>query len=123
MKTIIFTLSVLTSLFLITSCNSTKTNYDLLQGRWVSTDDAKSEIKFEGDKRFDIYDGESLGGDVFILSNECTEDSNAKSNPEGQFIVAFSDESIFCYQIVILDDKNLELQFQGRGNTLTYTKK
>jgi hypothetical protein len=123
MKRQVFTLFILISLFVSSSCNSKKSKFDLLQGTWILTDDPKSELKIAGNLRTDFYEGKDVGGDMFVLSNECTEDKNTDNIPDGSYLIAFSDETIYCYYIVSLDDKKMELQFQGRGGALVYTKK
>ena len=99
------------------------TKLDFLQGTWVSTDDSKSEMKIEGMSRIQYYDGEALETENFILANECTEDTNTTNPKDGEYLVAFSAGDVYCYYIEKLDDNNLELQYQDRGTTLTYTKK
>jgi len=124
MKTKIFLLAAIVGLFLISSCGSTtKSTYDLLQGSWISADDAKSEVKIEGNKYIENYEGKTMSETIMLLSSECTDDSSKENNPAGQYLITFDGETIFCYFIVKLDDKNLELQFQGRGNSLIYTRK
>jgi len=49
-------LAAIVGLFLISSCGSTKSNSDLLQGTWISADDAKSEVKIEGNKYIEYYE-------------------------------------------------------------------
>lgn len=123
MKKFIFISALFISLLIISSCDSSKSNYDLLQGTWVSTDDANSELKIEGNYWIDIYEGESLSNDLFIISNDCAEDPNAENDNNGQYLTTFYDGMNYCYYIVNIDNENLELQFQGRGNTLVYKRK
>lgn len=87
----------------------TSFNLDLLQGKWVSTEDSKSEIQFSGTKKIDYYDGEKLSESEFIIE-------------EKKYLTVGPAEDDMRYIIINLSKDNLSLTYLSRGNTLNYTK-
>lgn len=83
---------------------------ELLQGKWVSLDDAKSEVQFDGSKVIDYYDGENLSDGTFVIQNA------------SHLIETINGEK-FEYTITELSNTNLTLIYLGRGNILRYQRK
>ncbi|MBL3658935.1 hypothetical protein [Fulvivirga sediminis] len=99
-------------------------NFDMLQGKWQSINDASSYLVFHGDRRKEITLGlENELDEKFSISNNCesTSDSNgAEQSTQGNYIrVAESD---MCWYIIKLNADTLSMSYVGRGNTLTYKK-
>jgi len=87
-----------------------KTQTDLLLGRWVSLDDANSEIEFSVNKKMiDYYQGKKISEADFTVQGE-------------KYLVAADKGEEFKYSITELSDKNLTLTYLSRGNTLRYKK-
>ena len=100
--------------------NATKTslNYSLLQGEWQSTLDAKSTIKFLQDKKIDTYNGiGETSNSNFFLSDTCTSSPNPK---KWNYLVLT--ESQFCFKIITINAKILEIGFTNSKSTLRYKK-
>jgi hypothetical protein len=103
---------------------SEKTNFELLQGKWQSTDDKTNFLVFENNHRKEIAEGMDRWDDeVFALSDKCMnesdKDKNATSEKDKYIYCIGSD---LCWYILELDSNTLSLSYMGRGNTLTYVK-
>jgi hypothetical protein len=102
----------------VTNATKTSLNYKLLQGKWQSNLDAKSKIEFIKDKKIDTYEGiGETSNSNFLLSDNCT----IIENPKKWNYIVLTD-SQFCYKIVTVDEKKLELAFADSKSTLTYKK-
>ncbi|MFT6748542.1 MAG: hypothetical protein ACI9XR_001922 [Flavobacterium sp.] len=102
----------------VTNATNNSLNYKLLQGKWQSTLDAKSTIEFVKNKKIDSYKGVGeTSNSNFLLSDECTIIANPK---KWNHIVLT--ESQFCYKIVTINAKNLEISFTVSNSTLKYKK-
>lgn len=123
MKKYIFISAILMSLFLLNSCDSKKSNLELIQGTWISVDDENYELKIDEDNWIDIYEGEASIETTFVISEECKDDQSAESISDGTVITTFNEEYTFCYEIVKVDSENLEIIYQDRGNSLIFKRK
>ncbi len=99
------------------------TKYDLLQGRWTDTEDAKSEIEFAKNKWIFIYDGKNSSEAEFLLSSKCLTAKTEATNNDGNMITLLEGGDFVCYEILKVDAENLSLSFLSRGNTLNFKKK
>jgi len=81
---------------------------DLIQGSWISLDDAKSVIKFTSSTKIDFYENKKITEDDFVI--------------EEDHLVVGIDEDLFEYTIVKITDNNLVLTYLPRGNTLLYER-
>lgn len=98
--------------------NSTKSVYDLLQGKWQSVDDKNDYLIFQGDIRKEVY-GESADSDRYWLSKSCESSySNCRQNRSGKYIVQ---KDNMCWQVRV-NNNTLVLTYINRGNTLTYRR-
>jgi len=79
-----------------------------LLGRWVSLDDANSEIEFKDGKKIDYYQKKKLAEGTFVQ--------------DGKNLVVNEDGDEFKYTILELSSTNLSLSYLARGNTLNYKK-
>jgi len=99
-----------------------KTKFELLQGKWQSTDDKTNYLVFENNHRKEIAGGMSAWDDeVFTLSDKCTNERNKDNTYDSEkdryISCAASD---LCWYILELDSNTLSLTYMVRGNTLTY---
>jgi len=104
---------------------SAKAPMELLQGKWQSLDDPKSFIIFENDHRKEMYEGDAgaMDDEVFVLSDQCGNESNKNMGVEKEKDKYIScKKSDMCWYIIQLNDNTLSLSYVGRGNTLTYRK-
>ncbi len=96
-------------------------NFELIQGKWQSTDDSKSEVIFELGIKKELYNGESLSQTTFFISSTCKNESNniVDLAPDSFLTLPKEDQ---CFYILKLDEKFLQLNYVGRGNTLSYKR-
>jgi len=95
----------------------------ILEGTWISTDDAKYSVQVKGNTWLELYDGEELDKFFFGFGDTCLANQDAKTNPNGKYITVFDSDGNRCYYIIKVNDSKLELSYMGRGNTLSYRKK
>jgi len=92
-----------------------------VQGSWVSTEDAKSEVKLEDGQYIDIYDGKEVAKNPFSYHKACPEDcGTADKEP----CIKTVGQDAMCYAVIFADGKALQLSLiGGRGNTLSFKRK
>jgi hypothetical protein len=90
----------------ITKKQSSQSN--LLFGRWISLDDANSEIEFKEGKKIDYYQKKKLSEGTFVQ--------------DGKSLTVSEDGDEFKYTILELSDTKLSLSYLARGNTLSYKR-
>ena len=97
--------------------------YELLQGKWQSTDDKTNYLVFEGNLRKEIAgDMSEWDKEQFILSNKCqNENGNTNDNDSTSKYISCI-ESDLCWYIVDLTKNHLLLSYTARGNSLEYVK-
>lgn len=110
--------------FIITEkTNSEKSIYELLQGKWQSDDDPKSFIVFDKSIRKDVYDGDLMDEEEYVLSDYCLndldKDPDAIKDPEHYMSLLNSN---MCFHIDNLDNVSLSLLYMGRGNFHGYKR-
>jgi len=103
--------------------NEADPNKSSLEGVWVSTDDAKSEIEIKGNEWIELYAGEMADTSKFVVADTCVAAVNDQANANGKYITVFSEDMALCYYIIEVSGTNLNLSYVGRGNTLTYKRK
>jgi len=99
-------------------------NLELLQGKWQSTDDETSFLKFENDHKMEIAAGMTDWVDeVFVLSDKCTNESDKNNDlkPEKDRYIT-SPSLDMCWYIIDLEEEILTLAYMARGNTLAYKR-
>lgn len=97
---------------------TSKSIFELLQGKWQSIEDKKSYLVIEGNIRKDNYGSEEDKGDKFWLSNSCESSfSSSATNKNGKYIVMKD----MCWEMEV-NENYLTLTYVGRGNTFTYKK-
>ena len=109
----------------INSANANATStFDLLQGKWQSTDDKTNFVVFEKNHRKEIAAGMSNWDDEeFELSDHCLNESNAAdNNTKSKDSYISCKKSDLCWNIVSISADKLTLEYMGRGNTLNYVK-
>lgn len=94
---------------------------DRLQGEWVSTEDAKSALRFAGDVQTDVYDGSVVSTGKVTVADKLPDDGG-KADPNGAYLWVDSGEDRFLYQIDTLDAGQLNLMYWPRGNMLAYRR-
>jgi FlaG/FlaF family flagellin (archaellin) len=100
-----------------------ETKNTVLEGTWISTDDAKSQLQAKANAWIELYEGEKPDTFKFAIGDTCLANANTKANPNGKYITVFDPDGNRCFFIVNVNDAKLELSYVGRGNTLTYKKK
>lgn len=98
---------------------TTKTTYQLLQGKWQSIEDAKSVIEIKEHAYIDYYAGKQLSTTAFILDRACPSASGAGHPGDNEKYLVEPREQM-CWEIVGVDKDYLELNYTTRGNTLKY---
>jgi len=81
----------------------------LIQGTWVSVDDEKSVVEFKNDRKKDIYDGEELMENDYVIVDAST-------------LMVGAGDDIMEYEIISISETELEITYLPRGNTLRYTR-
>jgi len=99
-------------------------NFELLQGKWQSTDDKTNFLVFDKNHRKEISEGmQSWDDEEFMLADQCGNESNkADNNSKEKDRYISCKKSDLCWYIVSISTEKLTLQYMGRGNTLTYTR-
>lgn len=93
-----------------------------LQGRWVSTDDAQSEVSFEDGIFTMRYEGNVQERFPYQFYRTAPADMCGTAIDMPCFAVLGQD--VVCYTILKVDEKSLELSMiGGTGKTLTFVKK
>jgi len=87
----------------------------LLQGRWRDTTDAKSEIAFRDNLRFDYYEGKELDKGEFTMAKTCEGHEPSKMD---EYMI----EGDMCWFVLDINAENLSLSYVGRGNSLFYVR-
>jgi len=81
---------------------------ELIQGKWISVDDANYLIVFSDNTKTDYYDGEITSEGTYTIS--------------GDSLLVESEGEAFKYSILELSENELELLYLPRGNILQFTK-
>ncbi|MDF7814759.1 hypothetical protein [Hymenobacter sp. YC55] len=98
-----------------------KTIYQLLQGKWRSTDDAQYVLELREHYYMDYY-GEKLSDSTeFILDKACPSAPNAGHPGDNERYLVQPKEDM-CWEIVGVDEESLELIYSGRGNSLSFKR-
>ena len=99
-------------------------NFDLLQGKWQSSDDKTNFLVFEKNHRKEIADGmKNWDDEEFTLSDKCGNETNKSDNlPKEKDTYISCLKSDLCWHIETLTADKLVLTYMGRGNTLIYNK-
>lgn len=115
---------IITMTFSLGLVKAQKTNYELLQGKWQSTDDKTNFLIFEKNKRKEIAEGmETWDIEDFILSSSCQNSSDKeKGLPKEKDKYISVGKSDLCWYIVKVNSTTLWLSYMGRGNTLAYKR-
>ncbi|WP_375436854.1 hypothetical protein [uncultured Hymenobacter sp.] len=104
-----------------TSGAPAKSTYQLLQGKWQSTDDARSVIELKGHAYIDYYGGEPLDTAEFVLAQACPSEAGAGYLGDNERYLVEPKEAM-CWEVVGVDEESLELSYTARGNSLNYRK-
>ena len=103
-----------------------KTTFEMLQGKWQSTDDQTNFLVFENNhrKEANIIDGKGdWDDDEFVISDQCLNESNKNggfAKEKDKYLSCLQSDQ--CWYIISVDTTTLSLSYMGRGNTLTYNK-
>ncbi|MBU1046246.1 hypothetical protein KKH36_00500 [Patescibacteria group bacterium] len=97
-------------------------NYEKMRGPWKSLDDEKSVIEFSDKYKIDFYDGAAMSEGPIMLYDEYPITRETLESENGKYMLYVSGGEQFFYQIVKLDENNLEMIYLDRGNTLKYTR-
>jgi hypothetical protein len=107
-----------------TDMTNSISNFELLQGKWQSTEDKTNFIIFEGNLRKEIAGGmDKWDVETFILSDRCMNKSDIDKNVEAEKDKYIScEDSDLCWYILGVSKESLTLSYMGRGNTLMYKR-
>ena len=93
----------------------------ILQGNWISTTDARSEISLGKGMFTEIYGGEQMGRFPYEYFAHCPNECNPAADTP--CIKVMSQDNV-CYAVIKADAETLELSpIGGTGNTLIYKRK
>jgi uncharacterized membrane protein len=93
--------------------------YQMMQGRWRSLEDPRSEFEIVGARVYNYYDGEFLGEDLMRFVDQC----EGAPYYLGWERIDLETQDRFCVMISNVSDTEIELTNPGRGNLLIYTRK
>jgi len=97
------------------------TTYQQLQGKWQSTDDARSVIELKDHLYIDYYGGKRLATATFVLDQACPGTTGAgHPSDNGPYLV--EPKEGMCWEIIDVTDTGLSLSYTARGNTLNYRR-
>lgn len=97
------------------------TIYELLQGRWQYTQDARYVLAVRGHRYQDYYNGRLVDSTTFVLTQECPSDSSAElADNNGRYLV--QPRRALCWQVIEVDTQHLLLRYSLEGNTLSFTR-
>lgn len=97
-------------------------NYEKVKGRWTSVDDEKSILDISDKYKADFYDGVAMTEGPFVLYNEYPITRETPEDGNGKYMLSIMGGQQFFYEIVKLDEHNLEMIYLDRGNTLKYIR-
>lgn len=103
---------------------ATKSNAELLQGKWRHVEDKNNLLLFEKNVRKESSDGgKTWDKTTFVLGTQCENPSNAghptETSGDSVYISTADD---LCWNLESVDKNELFLNFVGRGNTLKYVR-
>ncbi len=105
-------LTIVISILLIVAglsfLQSTDNNQKIL-GKWVSLDDEKYTMEFDGEYKTDFYNNTLITKEIFSFE-------------EDKYLVVGEGDSKFKYEIIKLDKDNLEMIYLERGHILRFKK-
>ena len=122
----LFTLSAMLMLMGFNDCNqqSKEVIEQKLLGSWISNNDSKMEIQFNGNVRKDFYDGDLLFTYKYSISKTC--DSETISGNQ-YFLKSIDDsdnsQSCLIIEAVDLNNSGILSFTSDRGQLLTFNKK
>jgi hypothetical protein len=95
----------------------------LLQGKWQSTEDAKSTFILKGKNLTNYYEGKKMMTEKFSYVADCSGNAcNGGSSKLGCYSQA-GEFDITCFSIISISETELKTSMTGgTGNTLTYKK-
>jgi hypothetical protein len=101
-----------------------KTNFELLQGKWVHENDNTNFLIFEKNVRKEIAEGmKNWDEEEFVLSNSCSNESNlSETSTKEKDCYISCKNSDFCWYIMSISEDRLTLQYLNRGNLLIYNR-
>ena len=98
----------------------------LIQGKWVSTQDAKFTREFTAEgKLIDSYDGSAQDtGNWTLFTKEMPPEGFTGTLEEGPIYLAigFTETPPLYFKVAKIDENSLELVYLDRGNTLSFTR-
>lgn len=100
---------------------SAKTIYQLLQGKWQSTDDNQYVLELKEHCYLDYYEGKLSDSTEFILDKACPSAPEAGHPGDNEKYLVQPREDM-CWEIAGVDEESLELIYTSRGNTLSFKR-
>lgn len=95
---------------------------DMMQGRWVSSDDPQSVLEIKGSLETRIYGGEVVGTALISFADGCPDGVAMGSTVMVSRELGMPPEDALCYAIDRVDGAQLEMMYLPRGNILSYAR-
>lgn len=95
-----------------------------MQGLWRSDDDAKAELRVQGDKFTSVYDGKEVSKERLLWYIKCPDICvQGRDTSKTLCFTLGTDQTATCYNLVSISKTELTYSpLVGSGNTLSYTK-
>ena len=85
-----------------------------LIGKWQSDEDQKYVMEITLTQKIDLYEGKESSRELYEL--------NPSPDDRGWILSIKEDGVDMSYRVIDVSDTKLELEYIGRGNTLSFTK-
>ncbi len=95
---------------------------EMLQGAWVSDDDALYRLDIFGTEMVETYDGEETSVALFVTSDQCPDGSPTDGMSLGVYILGGDPESARCWALESMTDDTLSVFNLPRGNILSFRR-
>lgn len=95
---------------------------DMMQGRWISTEDAQSMLDITGSLQTSGYGGEEPRQSLMTFPGACPDGGETDSTTLVLQELGTPPEDALCYDILALSNDRIELMYLPRGTILTYVR-
>jgi len=90
-----------------------------LQGTWQSLDDTLSYMVIQKDTIVSYYDDRKISTETIEFINNA---EDREKDPDGNVFIVKGEFDAMIYNIISISDTRLEYSWQGRGNSLRFSK-
>lgn len=95
---------------------------DMMQGRWISTEDAQSKLDITGSLQSSGYGGEEPRQSLMTFPGACPDGGQTDGTTLVVQELGTPPEDALCYDILALSNDRMELMYLPRGNILSYVR-